>query len=316
MKTISKLKEFFLKTHFPEASFFFLPEYFAGVKVNYKERKLDSYFISSLPQEILSSSFNELNIINIDYLKESFQKELGKIKNLPSTVSLLIPETSTKVFFLNFDSLPSKKEEVKELILWRVKKQIPFPEEGVRLAWQSFKSANGIKAIVSLANEKVISQYESFLSEFKLNVGVIESPIFTLFNLVQEESKGNHLLIDIEMSYLTLLGFTPSGFLIHRTKAISCIEKEEILREIDHTLKFLRDKLGVVIDSCWLRSVNPKNGLEWAKELYKVFSIPCEFIDPFSQDEVYFSNFENISFNERQILLPLLGQTLWRNLNL
>jgi|Deesub1362B_J571_1020462.scaffolds.fasta_scaffold00769_9 hypothetical protein len=316
IKIFSRLKDFFIKTYYPEVSFSFLPHYIAGIKVTSRGKKLNSYFICSLPQDVLKPSFYELNIINYNYLKEIFEKEIIKLRNLPSTISILIPEQSTRVFFLDFDSLPSKKEEIEHLVLWRVKKLIPLPENGVRLAWQKTSSQNGIKIIAFLASEKVVTQYEEFFSELKFHVGLIESPIFNLFNIVQKELKGNHLLINIENWYLTILGFNDLEFLIYRSKYFSSLNKNEILKEIDHTMKFLKDKSGIEIDSLLLRIVDSEDELEWSEILKRNFLIPSIFIDPFSSNIKFDSSIENLSFYERQILSPLIGQTLWKNLSL
>ncbi len=304
-----------MKVNYPEISFSFLPHYIGGIKVKSKNKNIDSYFIRSIPENILKPSFHELNILNPDYLREIFKEELNKMKKFPSKISILLPEQSTRVFLMNFDSLPSKKEEIRELLLWRIKKLIPLPENGVRLAWEKIDSLDKIKAIAFIASEKVISQYEDFFSEFKLQVGLIESSIFPLFDMVRKEIEGNSLLINIENSFLTILGFNESNFLIYRAKSFSLSDKKEILKEIDHTLKFLKDKLNIDVNSLIFRIVDSGDETEWSEVLKENFSIPIVFIDPFPSIK-FDSSIGELTFKEKQILSPLIGQTLWRNLDL
>ncbi|MCP2520295.1 hypothetical protein NLD30_07605 [SCandidatus Aminicenantes bacterium Aminicenantia_JdfR_composite] len=310
MNVFKKINDFFLKIPYPKVSFSFLPYYVAGIKI--ENREIDSYFVYPLSENVLKPSFYDLNIVNPEYLKEIFEKELSKIKSLPKTVSLLLPEHSTRIFLLNFNLLPPKKEEIEKLIIWKIKKTIHLPEDGIRLAWERIDLKDRIKIIAFIASEKVVAQYENFLAEFNLNAGLIESPIFSLFNIIQDKVEGNNLLIDLEKSFLTILGFNNTDFLIYRVKSISLLDRNDFLKEIDHTLKFLKDKSGIEVNSLILRVVNSGDEESLHEILRENFSIPVSIIDPFST--ISFS--KDLSFQEKQILSPLVGQTLWRDLNL
>ncbi|MFQ6083509.1 MAG: hypothetical protein ACE5WD_09130 [Candidatus Aminicenantia bacterium] len=307
------MKNFFSQLPFPEISIYFSANYLAGIKVDRKEKFLKDYFVFPFERGIIEPSFIEENIKDKLSVKEKIREGINKLNPSSNKLSLLIPETSVKVFLLNFGSLPSRKEETEELVLWRVKKQIPIPKESVRFAWQQIKSNNQIKVIVMAGSEKVIAQYENFFSELGFQVKLIESSIFNLLNIIRDKLEGNTLLINLEKSYLTLLGLTPFEIVIYRVKSILPSGKEEVFREISNTLKFLGDKAEIEINSFWVRAVSSNNTQDWLRELYKEFSVPVNIIDPFQQLQFSDSSFEEISLQEKQILLPLIGQTLWKD---
>ena len=68
--------------------------------------------------------------------RRPFGSALGDVSPRTRAVTLVVPDTSVRVFVLDFDSLPNKAAEVVPVLRFRLRKMVPFDVEHAGVSYQ------------------------------------------------------------------------------------------------------------------------------------------------------------------------------------
>lgn len=303
------IKEYFTKPPLLHSAFYLSSGYLSGIHVSSKDRKIKHHFITPLEKGVIQPSFNKKNIENGSLLEEKLKEGVEKLHLNDQKISCLVPELSMKAFVFSFDSLPPSMQEKGQIIRFRVKKQMAFLPEDARFSFEVIKSNHSEKVIVSLARASVIQEYEDFFRQLGLKVRVVNSPLFSLYNVVNKEKNGEFLLGNIEGDSLGLLAIIDSEIVLYRQKQIGLESEvdspsgqqiENITREIENTANFVEDKEKRKITSLLVRLGLVGEKEETFSQLKRKLSFPVERIDV--------SYASDLTLEERQFLSPLIGQ--------
>lgn len=293
------------------SAFYISTRYIAGIHLSPKERQVSHYFILPLDEGVLESSFTRKNITDNPSVEERLKEGMEKLHLSEKKTACLIPELSLKAFVLSFDSLPTSAMEKEKIIRYRIKKQMGFFPEDVRLSFQEIESSHERKLLVSLARDSVIHEYEECLGRLGLKVRVLGSPILGLFNVLNSPEEENFLLINVERESISLVAVIDSEISLYRQKpyalerqAETATEQqaENIITEVENTAHFLEDTEERKIQSLYIRigslSAEDKTYTQLEDRL------------PFVLKRIDMARLERLNHKEREILSPLIGQIL------
>src|SRR4051794_4749741 len=85
-----------------------------------------SYAFAPLAAGALVPGVAEANIKAQDAVVEAIRKALNDLAPNSRAVSLVLPDTSVRVFVLDFDTLPQKTAEAVPVLRFRLRKMVPF----------------------------------------------------------------------------------------------------------------------------------------------------------------------------------------------
>ncbi|RMG45460.1 MAG: hypothetical protein D6718_07295 [Acidobacteria bacterium] len=125
-------------------------------------------------------------------------------------VSLALPDTFARVFMLDFRDLPKRREQVGEVVKWRLKKSIPFPLEEARLSWHLLGRGDDGREmlLVAVSRREAVVALEGLLEGLGLRVGLIDLATFDLLNALRLDGA-----FDVDSGRDTaLLSATPTYF--------------------------------------------------------------------------------------------------------
>jgi Tfp pilus assembly PilM family ATPase len=306
-----KAIKYFTQPPVLHSSFYFSSGYVSGIHLSPKEKRLKSYFFSPLESGVIEPSFAKKNIKNAALLEEKLKEGLEKIHLSDKKTACLIPELSLKAFVFSFDSLPPSAEEKQKILRFRIKKQMGFVPQDIRLSFQQIRSNRTKKLLVSLARSAVIEEYEDLLSRLGIKVRAVGSPLLGLFNIMNMEKDEDFLLVNIEKDSLSLLAVISSEITLYRQKPLSLGQKaasysreelENVVNEVENTAHFIEDREKKKIKSFFIRLGLPNGEEEVFSYLQEKWLFPLRRVDVVQA--------ENSNHKEREILAPLAGQIL------
>jgi len=138
-----------------------------------------------LPPNVLEVSSHEVKIVDTAALHALFEEILVELAPIPRpTAALLLPDAASKLAVLEFESLPSKPEELRSLIEFRLKKTVPFDIRAARLSYQVQSSRRTPSVLVAATPGEAVWPFEELLREFGLHLGFISLSSASMLNLV------------------------------------------------------------------------------------------------------------------------------------
>jgi len=304
-----KIKYFFSEQPLPHSALHVSSRYLSGIRVSPNDKKLKHHFVFPFPEDVILSSFHKKNIMDSTALEKIVQQGLAKLHMVDRKIVLLLPELSQKTFVLSFDSMPASPKEREQIILFRIKKQIPILPKDTRLSYSTIQSNSKKRVLATIARSAVVEEYEEVFSRLNLKVRVVGVPSLNLYNLIDSEKDKDFILVDLERDVFSLLAVTNSAISFYRQKPItlglsdqtvSMDEWMDIVQEVENTAQFVENKEQRKIKCLWIRTGEFSSAEDILSSLKDRCQCPVKTIE------------SSLKFNlppeEKRLLAPLLGQ--------
>src|SRR3982074_3955353 len=77
----------------------------------------------------------EANLRDGTAIREAIESALGSVGGRSHDVIAILPDTPVRVVLLDFETLPSKREEAEAVVRFRLKKSLPFDPADARISY-------------------------------------------------------------------------------------------------------------------------------------------------------------------------------------
>src|SRR6202158_1734152 len=85
----------------------------------------------------------------------------------------VLPDAAIRVVLLDFETLPSKRDEAESVVRFRLKKSLPFDVEKAKVSYHVQPSNGGVQVIAAVALASVIEDYEASFRQAGYEPGVV-----------------------------------------------------------------------------------------------------------------------------------------------
>lgn len=120
------------------------------------------YAFAALAPGALVPGVGEANIRSQDAVENAVRTALGELSLRSRAVTLVLPDTSVRVFVLDFDSLPPKAADVVPVLRFRLRKMIPFDVEHAALSYQVLvQNVTTVKVLATVMPGPILAEYEA-----------------------------------------------------------------------------------------------------------------------------------------------------------
>lgn len=300
---------FFLDRPKLHSAFLLASNYLAGVTLSPKDRRIKEHFISPLDRDIVVPAFYQNNIKKSSELEVLFRRAMEKMHLADCRVIFVLPEISQKTYVFRFETLPGNRKEREQIVRFRIKKQLPLLPDDARISYSVAASDGGVRVLASVARASVVKEYEIFFQKIKLRVRSVGIPFAGMVNLIlKEKEKESLMLVNVEEDALSLVALSPSGISLYRQKSFALESHEEdsiasryddILQEVENTLRFIEDREEKKIASLWVRTTLPETEEKLLADLSERLDVDVAGMDACIGG--------NLSPREKRLLSPLLG---------
>ena len=302
-----RLKEYFGGGPFLSLSFMLTGRSLSCLRAGGRERRAEGQAVLALKPGALEPSFERHNIKDPAELGEKIREALRRTQSTVREAALLVPEACQKSFIFSFDDFPASPEERRELLLWRLKKQMPSLPDDARLAFDLSGNGAPRRVFVSVVRPAVVREYEGLFAAAGLKIRSVSLPILGLFNLLDRDREKDVLLANIEEEAVSLLAALNGEAVLYRFKPFlagagpqgSSLE-ENVIKEVAGTLTYLEDREKKKVKTLWLRAGVGTEASALAEAFQKKLDL---IVRPVEAPAAF-----GLTSRERHFLAPLIGQ--------
>ena len=193
---------------------------------------------------------NIRDIAAVDAAVASLLDELGPLRR--NEAALVLPDESSRLTVLDFDTLPSNAEERMKLLRFRLAKAVPFDIESARLAAAVWPANGKVAAFVAVTAAEVVRQYEGVLERAGLWPGHVSVSAADALNLTPEGPMT--LVAKLSTRLLTLAAV--AGDVVRMARSVERSAEaaddpepalDDMLADLYPTLVFVADNLGAPV---------------------------------------------------------------------
>jgi len=253
MSLPERLKRYFIEQPKPAAVFQVASSRVACLKVEAEAQSLeDDFFIQRISAGAIEPHFSQPNVKQPEILEELVERAIQKLKIHGNSVTVILPEMSSRVFVFSLSGTFINSVELNKFIDWRLDRQLAQPLSEVRYSYQVFNSGSDKKVLVVCSGLEVVKEYEAIFQKKKLHPGKLTIPSLSVFNLFSEIKEEDFIVADADYDYLSLGAVVGGTLYLYRQKQLSSpvdssfssalYSQDAILKEIENTFHFIEDK--------------------------------------------------------------------------
>jgi type IV pilus assembly protein PilM len=196
----------------------------------------------------------ESNLMNPASVSTAIRVALGQVQPRTKSVTVVVPDSSARVFVLDFDTLPVRQDEALPVLRFRLRKSVPFDVEQAGVSYQVLSEGSSRletqwKVLAAVIPGPVLAEYESAVRSAGYEPGVVlPASLAVLAALSAMDSQEAMLVANLGARALTTSIVAGNDVLLYRTVELPEdpeAMKGEVQRAIAVSAAFFEDRLQV-----------------------------------------------------------------------
>jgi type IV pilus assembly protein PilM len=148
--------------------------------------RLTAHAVEALPAGAIVPSLTSDNVIDRETVAARLRALVHTLGTRVSRVALVLPDASAKVSLVHFDRVPSKRDDLDQLVRWQLRKSAPFAIDDACVSYTqaSRVTDRGTEFLVVLAHRSVVEGYERVCADAGMYAGLIDIASLSVLNLL------------------------------------------------------------------------------------------------------------------------------------
>jgi type IV pilus assembly protein PilM len=212
------------------------------------------YASETLAPLLVTPGLLEINLTNPTPVSAAIRAALGQVQPRTKSVTVVVPDSSARVFVLDFDTLPARADEALPVLRFRLRKSVPFDVEQAGVSYQVLSEGSSRletqwKVLAAVIPGPVLAEYESAVRSAGYEPGVVlPASLAVLAALSGMDSQEAVLIANLGARALTTSIVAGNDLLLYRTVELPedpDAMKGEVQRAIAVSAAFFEDRLQV-----------------------------------------------------------------------
>ena len=211
------------------------------------EPAVEAFAQESLPAGALTPALMGSNVHDRATVVSALKNVVARLGSKPRRVALVVPDTATRVSLVKFDQVPTKSDDLDQLIRWHLKKSAPFPVEDACVTYAPAAASpdGGREFLVALARRETIREYEGICEEAGLQAGLVDLSTFSVINGFLAGGRipsGDWLLVHMKADYTSIAIMRGNDVIFFRTRPEG--EADAFSDLVHQTTMYYQDRLS------------------------------------------------------------------------
>ncbi|HVZ20343.1 MAG TPA: pilus assembly protein PilM [Vicinamibacterales bacterium] len=219
----------------------------AAVTLRHGQLVVEAYATERLAPGVIAPSMTSRNVAEPEALARAVASVVERLGTSPSRVALVVPDLAGRVSLVRFDQVPSRADDLDQLVRWQLKKSSPFPVEDAVVSYSPSapQAGGGHEFVVVSARRDVIREYETACEAASLDPGLVDLSTLSILNLfLAEGTKDGRdwLLVHMQPQYTSLAIMRAEHLIFYRNRPE---DDEASLADVVHqTTMYHQDRLS------------------------------------------------------------------------
>lgn len=225
------------------------PERVIAARLADETSSIDSFTARNIADGALVPRLSETNLADGDAVRQAVTEALTTVGSRSRDVIAILPDGSLRVYLLDFDTFPEKRQEADGVVRFRLNKVIPFAVDDAAVSYQVFRAEGRVRVIAAVALKSVLAEYEGIFRDLGYSPGVvIPSSLAALGNV---EGTDPAMVIKSDAATTTLAIVGGGELLLFRTLEnanASTPNAGQLLPDVHASLAFFEDSYNMRVD--------------------------------------------------------------------
>ncbi len=202
----------------------------------------------------------ENNLRQRGAVRVGIEAALGAVAGRSKDVIAIVPDAAVRVMLVEFDTLPSDRDEALAVVRFRLKKSLPFDVDKAKVSYHAQKVNDEVKVVAAVAMASVIEDYERAFRDAGYDPGVVLPS--TLAALGAADGKYPTLVIKVDAHTTSIAILNEDQLQLFRTLENTrgvTITGEQLAEEVYPSVVFFQDTYRLNIERIYVAGL-PESG--------------------------------------------------------
>lgn len=225
---------------------------------------LEAATAATLPEGLLTPGLQQANIGDPAKLAPALRDTLAAVGGRSRDVCVIIPDASTRVMLLDFETLPEKPVDADAVVRFRLKKSLPFDVDQAAVSFDRQGTGIPVRVVAAVTPRTVLEEYESVVREAGYNPGAVVPSMLAVLGLV--DASRPTMVIKVEHGTTTFAIVDQEQLLLYRAleNGGSAVTGESLVDDVNTSLVYFEDRYGLGVDRMLVTGVESMQGLQAA----------------------------------------------------
>jgi type IV pilus assembly protein PilM len=225
---------------------------------------LEAAATAALPEGLLAPGLQQANVPDRAKVVPALRDALAAVAGRARDICLIIPDATTRVMLLDFESFPEKQPDAEAVVRFRLKKSLPFDVEHSSVSFERQGTALPVRVVAAVSPRSVLEEYESLVREAGYNPGCVLPS--TLAALGLADASRPTMVIKVEHGTTTFAIVDQDQILLYRAldNGGSDVNGESLFDDVNTSLVYFEDRYGVGVDRMLVAGVQSAQSLQGA----------------------------------------------------
>src|SRR6266581_4607334 len=197
----------------------------------------------------------ENNLRERDAVRRVIQDTLSSIADRARDVIAVLPDAAVRVVLLDFETLPTKRDEAEAVVRFRLKKSLPFDVEKARVSYHAQPSVTNMKVVAAVALSSVVEDYEAAFRDAGYSPGVLLPSMLAALGAADAQRPTLVVKVDARTTSIAILD--QEQLLLFRTLEIT---GEQLAEEVYPSVVFFQDTYHLNIEQIFISGLPQLGG--------------------------------------------------------
>ena len=202
----------------------------------------------------------ETNLRQRTAVYKTIEDTLSRVGGRSRDVIAVLPDAAVRVVLLDFDALPTSRQEAEGVVRFRLKKSLPFDVDKAKVSYHAQISGGNVRVIAAVALSSVVEDYESAFREAGYSPGIVLPSMLAALGAANTTSPTLVIKVDARTTSIAILD--KQQLLLFRTLENTrgvTITGEQLAEEVYPSVVFFQDTYHLNIDKIFVAGL-PESG--------------------------------------------------------
>ena len=186
-------------------------------------------------------------------VRDGIASALGGVAGRSHDVIAVVPDATVRVMLVEFDALPSDKEEALGVVRFRLKKSLPFDVDKAKVSYHAQKIGNEVKVVAAVALGSVIEEYEAAFRDAGFSPGVVLPSTLAALGAAKGTRPTLVVKVDAHTTSIAILNADQLQLFrtLENTRGVA-ISGEQLAEEVYPSVVFFQDTYHLNIEQIFV----------------------------------------------------------------
>ena len=227
-------------------------------------QSLEAVYAQNLPAGTVTPGLQHSNIPTREALSMALRDSLALLSGRSRDITLVIPDASTRILLLDFDTLPDKLEDADSVVRFRLKKSLPFDVDASAVSFDRHRADNGVRVVAAVTPKTVLEEYETVVRDAGYNPGAVLPSMIAALGVVDGTRPA--MVIKVETGTTTFAIVDQNQLLLYRAleNGGTSVSGESLVDDVNTSLVYFEDRYGISVQRLLVTGVQSAQALQAA----------------------------------------------------